>query len=316
MGNENMRKDLNDKGLWSPKSIMIIGSLVSFFIAGIMSAINYGRLGYADKKKKLILTITIGYIASICLSIIIGEKIDLTTSWASVNIGVSAVLKSQQEKLYKDYIKNGGKKASLKTPLIWSTIVLLLTFGIGPAVDYYYIKTGRYEGNIENGFAKSYYKNGNIEYEGYFLDYSPNGKGKSYYGSGKLQYEGNFKDRLPHGKGKGYYENENVAYEGNFKDGIFHGKGKLYYENGNVLYEGDFKNDLAHGNGKLYYKNGSLEYDGDFKNDTFDGQGKLYDENGNLFFEGELIDGEPINGKAYDKTGNLIKEGNVKGMFD
>ncbi len=256
MENENKRKDLNDKGLWSPKSIMIIGSLVSFFIAGIMSAINYGRLGYTDKKKKLILTMTILFI----LTIVISEKVSSMIPWASINIGISAALKNEQEKLYKEHIKNGGKKASLKIPLILSTIVLLLTFGI-MYIDYYNKTIVYYDENIGSGFAKLYHKNG------------------------KLRYEGNFKDGFAHKKGKSYYENGNVLYEGDFKDGLFHGKGKFYDEKGNLSYEGDFKDDLAYGEGKFYDEEGKLRYEGNVKEGFFHGKGKLHYENGNVLWE-------------------------------
>ncbi|MEJ8555050.1 MORN repeat-containing protein [Tepidibacter sp. Z1-5] len=317
MENENKRKGLNDKGLWSPNAIMIIGSVFSFFIAGIMSAINYGRLGYIQKKRRDIYSIVLALAACLFLINISDEKITSGMIVVAINVAMSLYYKANQEKIYKEHMRNNGKRGSLKIPILSSIIVILILLGIGYRTDYLYLKiTGRYEGDIYNGIGKIYDKNSNIKYEGDFRHGKPDGNGKLYHGNESLAYEGDFKDGKFDGNGKMYYENGNLKYEGDFKDSDYHGQGKLYYKNGNLAYNGDFKDGLTYGQGKWYNENGNLRYEGSLKNDLAHGQGKLYDENGNLIFEGELIDGEPVNGKAYDKTGNLIKEGNVKGMFD
>ena len=49
-----------------------------------------------------------------------------------------------------------------------------------------------YELNNGNGKIKEYYYNGNIEYEGDYLNGRRHGKGKEYYFNGKLRYEGEY----------------------------------------------------------------------------------------------------------------------------
>ena len=81
---------------------------------------------------------------------------------------------------------------------------------------------------------------------------------KSYYDNGNLEFEVNYKDGKKEGLFKRYYENGNLKSEGNFKDGKLEGLSKLYYENGNLESEGNFKDDKQEGLFKVYYENGYL----------------------------------------------------------
>ena len=73
-----------------------------------------------------------------------------------------------------------------------------------------------------------------------------NGIGKvkeyeDYYISGiqgQLKYEGEYLNGKKHGKGKEYYEGQ-LEYEGEYLNGNRHGKGKQYYE-GQLEYEGEY----------------------------------------------------------------------------
>ena len=43
-----------------------------------------------------------------------------------------------------------------------------------------------------NGIGKEYYHNGEIKFEGEYLNDERNGKGKEYYDNGQLKFEGEF----------------------------------------------------------------------------------------------------------------------------
>ena len=63
-----------------------------------------------------------------------------------------------------------------------------------------------------------YYKNGNIKYEGDFINDKYEGNGKYIYENGEY-YIGEFKNGLKHGKGIEYYKNGNIKYDGYFING-------------------------------------------------------------------------------------------------
>ena len=77
----------------------------------------------------------------------------------------------------------------------------------------------------------------------------PNGKGIKYYSNGNILYEGDFINGKFEGNRKLIWE-DNDFYIGQFKYGLFHGKGIEYYSYGKIKYEGDFINDKYEGNGK------------------------------------------------------------------
>ena len=61
------------------------------------------------------------------------------------------------------------------------------------------------------GKRKEYYGNGNLKFEGEYLNGKKNGKGKEYYGDGNLKFEGEYLN----GKrwdGKGYNKNGDIGF--------------------------------------------------------------------------------------------------------
>ena len=73
----------------------------------------------------------------------------------------------------------------------------------------------------ENGIIK--YENGNY-YQGEEIDCKRNGKGKEYYKNGDIKYDGDWIDDLPEGTGK-YIDADGNYYIGQFKKGVKNGKG-------------------------------------------------------------------------------------------
>ena len=144
--------------------------------------------------------------------------------------------------------------------------------------EYY---NGQRMNNLKHGKGKIYYKNGNIKYEGDFVNDKYDGYGKYFWENGEY-YIGNWMNGLKYGKGKEYYKNGSIKYDGDFVNDKYEGYGKYIYENGEY-YNGQWMNDLKYGKGKEYYKNGNLKYEGDFVNDKYEGIGKYYWENGEYY---------------------------------
>ena len=79
------------------------------------------------------------------------------------------------------------------------------------------------------------------------------GKGILVDKDGNIIYEGDFVNDYYEGKGKLVYE-EGVYYIGQFLKGERHGKGILYYKNGNIKYEGDFVHNKKEAMGNIFGK--------------------------------------------------------------
>jgi antitoxin component YwqK of YwqJK toxin-antitoxin module len=178
--------------------------------------------------------------------------------------------------------------------------------------------------------VKEFDEDGNLIYEGEYLNGQRNGKGKEYIMFLNYQFR-NFWFCYYTTK---YPKNEKsdeikLIYEGEYLNGKKHGKGKEYDEvDGHVVFEGEYLNGKKW-NGKSdeinrygYY---DYEYDSNhsgknkliFKGEYLNGKrnGKIieYFMNGNIKFEGEYLNGLRWNGKGYDKNSNIIyqlKNGN------
>ena len=70
------------------------------------------------------------------------------------------------------------------------------------------------------------------------------GEGKEYYeNNGNIKFEGEFLNGERNGKGKEYYNNGNIKFEGEYLNGERNGKGKQYnFHYGNLEFEGEYKN--------------------------------------------------------------------------
>ena len=198
---------------------------------------------------------------------------------------------------------------------------------------------GEEKDGIRHGKGILYYKNGNIFYEGDWVDDSPEGNGKLIEENGNY-YIGQFKKGLRHGKGKMYNKNGELTYEGDyvndieegygkkiipsgsyyigqFKQGKRNGKGAMYKKNGELTYEGEFVDNAAEGHGKIIHDDGSY-YIGQFKEGKRHGKGAFYLKNGNPIYEGDYVNHLPEgNGKYYEEDGSYIigqfKKGAING---
>ena len=88
-----------------------------------------------------------------------------------------------------------------------------------------------------------FYDNGEY-YIGQFKDNKFNGKGIKYDKNGNIIYEGDFINGRREGNGKMFDEIGNY-YIGQFKDNLRNGKGKVFLPNGIMIYNGIFINDKS-----------------------------------------------------------------------
>ena len=174
----------------------------------------------------------------------------------------------------------------------------------------------RYQGEFledqYSGMGELYYRSGNVEYVGQLVASQYEGKGKLYDEEGVLIYEGDFSQGLYEGSGTLYYADGGVRYCGGFSRGLYEGMGVLFHENGVASYEGEFLQGKRSGNGKVYEEDGELIYDGFFSQDRYEGEGTLY-RDGQIVRQGSFHTGVLTSGTTvyYDRKGNLLFQGNI-----
>ena len=177
--------------------------------------------------------------------------------------------------------------------------------------------------------GKEYDYEGDLIYEGEFLDGKRHGKGKEYDHYG-LRYEGEYLNGKRHGKGKEFAGDGSILFEGEYLNGniwdgtkyyfvddvtdimdsfvLKNGKGFVkYIDDGEFSYEGEYLNGKKNGKGKEYLYN-DLNYEGEFLNDKRHGKGKEFYKKYKLKFEGEYLNGLKWNGKGYNKDNEIIYE--------
>ncbi len=116
---------------WSPKAISFISVFFTFLPAGIMHAINYGRLGYPDKKKQRLMITLVGFPFFLAASLFAAGN-ELTSQGVVAIYGAIAVFfYTDQRVLFRRHLHRGGKKAPLGVPLALSFFwFVILTGGI------------------------------------------------------------------------------------------------------------------------------------------------------------------------------------------
>ena len=166
----------------------------------------------------------------------------------------------------------------------------------GKGVEYYPNGEKKYEGDFVNGKKEG---KGIYRYDlddvglGYYVGFLKNdkfeGKGQEYFKNGKINFDGYYANGTLNGYGK-LYNQDGIWIEGEWKNGLLNGKGKRYSKEGKLLYDGDMVLAKPEGYGKLMFDNDPHSYEGEFKNGFPNGKGKEY-LNGKLVAEGIFEDG-------------------------
>ena len=91
-----------------------------------------------------------------------------------------------------------------------------------------------------------------------------------YYSNGNVKYDGDWLNGNIEGYGRFNWKN-GFYYIGQWKKCVRSGKGAEYYPNGKIRYEGDFYNDRCEGNGKFFWEDGKY-FIGEYKNGARNGK--------------------------------------------
>ncbi|MCO6495428.1 MAG: tetratricopeptide repeat protein [Bacteroidetes bacterium] len=112
------------------------------------------------------------------------------------------------------------------------------------------------------GKVYDYYKSGKLQWEGYLLDIDPDvmdGFAISYYENGNIQVKCSFHNDQFEGDYESYYENGQLERKVTYKNNKEEGKTLLYYDNGNLQVEGFYKAGERAGEWIWYKQNGKIE---------------------------------------------------------
>ena len=93
---------------------------------------------------------------------------------------------------------------------------------------------------VKKDVERSYYQNGNLEYEAEFVNGKLDGISKVWLEDGTLFSVSQYSNDHPHGNWKKFHPNGKLMFELNYEYGQKHGYEKWYYENGTIKSEQDF----------------------------------------------------------------------------
>lgn len=159
---------------------------------------------------------------------------------------------------------------------------------------------GRKQGNW-----KAYDVNGNLKFEGRFVDGLPVGTFTYYYPDGKIRAVSEMIDGGKRSHTKIYHKNTRLMAEGNYlnkqkdstwkyysdfdgvllstehyENGVLEGKVINYYPSGEVAEEIPYENGLKEGVWKQYFTDGKLKLKATYVNDLLEGLMLVYYQNG------------------------------------
>ena len=87
---------------------------------------------------------------------------------------------------------------------------------------------------------RSYYQNGNLEYEAEFVNKKLDGTSRLWSEDGILLSVSEYNNGQPHGKWKTFHPNKKLRYETTYFHSQKHGYERWYYENGQLKSEQNF----------------------------------------------------------------------------
>lgn len=157
---------------------------------------------------------------------------------------------------------------------------------------------------IDAKLKQSYYSNGNIQYEGAFIDSIPIGlhkqykrdgslaKAQDYNKYGELESEGNLSDT---GKKDSvwtfYYPDKSIRSKGAFKNGKRHGIWDFYFPDGTIEQRGKYQDGKPHGEWIWYYENGNILRSENYNKGKREGFFTEFTMEGDTIQRGDYFDG-------------------------
>ena len=133
---------------------------------------------------------------------------------------------------------------------------------------------------------------------------------KTYYDNGNVEYEIQMlNDSIPHGQTVGYYPNGKLKLKKNYIKGIASGWRYDYFENGCLEDMIHFDNGFRNGNSFWFYSSGILKEESNWINDSLFGNAIYYFENGKIdTYSCNDYNGDCFYLIKFDTTGNKIRE--------
>ena len=94
--------------------------------------------------------------------------------------------------------------------------------------------------SIQKKVERSYFSNGNLEYEAEFVNGKLDGTSKVWLEDGTLYSVSQYSNDQPHGTWKKFHPNGKLIFDVNYEYGQKHGNEKWFYENGSIKSEQEF----------------------------------------------------------------------------
>lgn len=143
-----------------------------------------------------------------------------------------------------------------------------------------------YSQEVEDGYTKFYYPNGQVSSEGIIRDGKPDGYWKTYYTTGVLKSEGLRTNFFLDSTWTFYNQSGEVVQRINYKYGKKNGYSYSYsydYSPEGVMISKElYVNDKKEGKAYYYYQNGVLEEEVSYVDNKKEGPARSYDRDGNL----------------------------------
>ena len=152
---------------------------------------------------------------------------------------------------------------------------------------------------------KEYYPDGKLKSMAEFKNGKQNGAYRTYFKNGNLEKEGNFIDGKLQGKFNEYERGGKIRTVSYFTNGIQDSTMTTYFENGTISMQAHFKNGKQDGNMKVYNSKGKLTSEQEFKEGMLDGQYKRYYDNGTIERIEFYKDNRAVYSEEHDKVGNF-----------
>lgn len=192
----------------------------------------------------------------------------------------------------------------MKKAFFFSCFFVIFSFGFSQDLTNPDINQIDDRGN-KQGQWKAYDENGDLKFEGRFIDNNPVGTFTYYYPDGKVKAISEMYERGRRSRTKVFHNNGRLMGEGNFLDKVkdstwnyysdfdgvhlsmeFYRKGKLdstvlnFYPKGGVAEEIPYTNGIKNGVWKQYYTDGKLKLKATYIEDKLQGLMLVYYQNG------------------------------------
>lgn len=160
-------------------------------------------------------------------------------------------------------------------------------------------------GNATGTFpVKGYYPEGQLFFEGNYVDGKEQGDWTYYFREGMQKSEYHFENGKLQGPHKEYYKNGQVKFEQAYEDGEVHGYSKEYYIHGGIKQEGWYQHGFAEQTWISYYADGTIETENYFINGYLYGATNDYNVDGKIFSTHFYEDSDLKGLEFYDQTGS------------